>query len=309
MRPCARPGDRLSPRLCSPSRGGCYIESLCRREEVRVARKVVPKFESQHSYRRFARAVHRKARYIRDDETQRFLDALLKSAKERVEVVKAGKVAWRAQLGHDWRRIDEIDDSVEDSFGRERMVPQADKAREGRANPKGIPYLYLATKRDTAIAEVRPWNGSYVSVSQFQIMKKLSLVNCTVEKKSGHWTGWSGKPPPPERVDKIVWSDIDAAFCRPVTDTEDTADYAPTQIIAELCRTHGYDGVAYRSAVGEGHNVVLFDIHAARLVNGQLYKVDGVSLRSSPANNLWVMADAMEPRAPRRRSKAPAKRK
>lgn len=274
-----------------------------------MARKVVPKFESQHSYRDFARTVHRTARYIRDDETQRFLDAVLKSAKGRVDFIKKGGVLWRAQLGHDWRRIDEIDDVVEDSFGPKRMVPLADKAREGRANPKGIPYLYLATKLDTAITEVRPWNGSYVSVSQFRITKKLRLVNCTVEKRVGHWIPWNGKPCPPERIDKTVWSDIDAAFCRPVTDTEDTADYAPTQIIAELFRSHGYDGLAYRSAVGEGFNLVLFDIHAARLVNGQLYQVKSVSLRAEPANSLWGRVDAMPPPPRRRRSKASAKQK
>jgi RES domain-containing protein len=33
---------------------------------------------------------------------------------------------------------------------------------EGRANPRGIPVLYLATHRETALAEVRPWIGAVI---------------------------------------------------------------------------------------------------------------------------------------------------
>jgi len=85
--------------------------------------------------------------------------------------------------------MDGTDETVTEDypFDTKRMKPLLGRAREGRANPKGIPYLYLATHRDTAVAEVRPWKGGAVSVGQFKIMRDLKLVNTTIE--IGDWTG------------------------------------------------------------------------------------------------------------------------
>ncbi|WP_366931004.1 RES family NAD+ phosphorylase [Mesorhizobium sp.] len=49
------------------------------------------------------------------------------------------------------------------------MRPLAGRASEGRANPKGIPCLYMAVDRHTALAECRPWIGSLVSIGAFKI--------------------------------------------------------------------------------------------------------------------------------------------
>ncbi len=63
---------------------------------------------------------------------------------------------------------------------RERMKPLKDRAPEGRINPKGIPCLYLATERDTALSEVRPWIGSLNSVGQFKTSRNLVVIDCSV---------------------------------------------------------------------------------------------------------------------------------
>ena len=44
------------------------------------------------------------------------------------------------------------------------MKPLERIALEGRTNPKGIPYLYLSSKKETAMSEVRPWIGGYISL-------------------------------------------------------------------------------------------------------------------------------------------------
>ncbi len=59
------------------------------------------------------------------------------------------------------------------------MKPLRDRTREGRANPKGIPYLYLATHEDVAMAEVRPWIGSNISLGRFLTTRDLCLVDCS----------------------------------------------------------------------------------------------------------------------------------
>ena len=88
---------------------------------------------------------------------------------------------WRAQLGHQWRKIEQegVDDEMPTQFSSERMKPIPEKSSDGRVNPKGIVCLYLAPQKETAILEVRPLIGSYVSVAQFEVVKDLNIINCS----------------------------------------------------------------------------------------------------------------------------------
>ncbi|MFL6450471.1 MAG: RES domain-containing protein [Bryobacteraceae bacterium] len=55
------------------------------------------------------------------------------------------------------------------------------------------------------------------------------------------------------------------AFSTPVTRDGSLADYAPTQILAELFKLKGYDGIRHKSLLneGKGTNLALFDIDSA----------------------------------------------
>jgi hypothetical protein len=99
--------------------------------------------------------------------------------------MKEGFVLWRAQLGHEYREEKQGDEvfEIEAAYSPARMKPLPDKAYDGRANPKGIPCLYLATRKETALSEVRPWIGSYVSVGQFKILRDVELIDCSREHK------------------------------------------------------------------------------------------------------------------------------
>jgi hypothetical protein len=69
------------------------------------------------------------------------------------------------------------------AFEPERMVPQAEFVGDGRVNPRGIPCLYLASTKEAAMAEVRPWVGSYISLAQFKIMRDVVVVDCTKDER------------------------------------------------------------------------------------------------------------------------------
>ena len=86
------------------------------------------------------------------------------------------------------------------------------------------------------------------------------------------------------------WSAIDQAFSRPIIAHEHFAAYVPTQIIAERFRREGYDGIGYRSALGEGHNIVLFDLDAADLINCLLVVVKNVLFETDIADNPYFIA-------------------
>ncbi|MEO0688285.1 MAG: RES domain-containing protein, partial [Cyanobacteria bacterium J06649_11] len=55
-------------------------------------------------------------------------------------------------------------------------APPKRKASHGRANPSGIPYLYLGSTHKTAISEVRPHPGESASVAEFEIANSLKIV-------------------------------------------------------------------------------------------------------------------------------------
>jgi hypothetical protein len=178
---------------------------------------------------------------------------------------------WRAQLGFAWEPHYQGDvevGEIEGPFPPDRMKPLSGRAREGRANPRGIPFLYGATRKETAMAEVRPWNGSLISLGVFQTNRPLRVCNLRTHYKRHHY--WGGVPR--REIDRTVLADLDDAFSRPIEEGEDHADYTPTQVIAEAFKAEGFDGLAYRSSLGPGFNFVFFDVNSANLTSCVLFE-------------------------------------
>lgn len=241
-------------------------------------------FISWKSYWRFRSAVANSSRYIFDEETEYFLAEVLKTCKKRQRTIKKGSIFWRSQLGGDTRPLyDDEGNEIADEpcpYSLERMCPLKFAASEGRANPKGISYLYLATSEKTAMSEVRPWIGSEISVAQFKIKKKLTIIDCSVNHSANplYFDLERGfYEPSDEEREKSVWAHIDKAFSEPVTQNENQAHYAPTQIIAELFKMNGFDGVAYKSMLADGYNVALFEPEIAEILNCFLFKAKKIT--------------------------------
>lgn len=233
-------------------------------------------FKTCRAYWHFQQEVLRSNRYIRSADAEDFLETILSTSESplRHTTMPRGEPLWRAQLGHDMEEWDDIVGDIPCPFPAKRMLPLPDSSTEGRANPKGIPYLYLATNRDTALAEVRPWIGSLISVGEFKTLRDLRLVNCVSHKKN---TCVHTKEPTPAKMEVAVWADINQAFSTPVTLNDKGADYAPTQIITELFKNAGFDGVVFKSALEEdGINVTLFNMNSVKLLNRSLYEAKSI---------------------------------
>jgi hypothetical protein len=247
-------------------------------------------FASVYGYQRFAEEVQRKNRFIRNKESEDFLDAVLETCQKRISNASSGGKLWRAQLGCDWRPEGEGEEIFEVPCGYRplRMSPISEKTNEGRINPRRIAYLYIATDVETAIAEVRPWVGAYISIGQFEIISNLKLVDCTKDLRKGIIV--YGKEPSPEEREKAVWEDINRAFSYPIGPGDDFAAYVSTQIIGELFKINGFDGIIYRSSLGPGQNICLFNLDAAKMVFGTLYYVTGVKYNfvEEESERYWV---------------------
>ena len=106
------------------------------------------------------------------------------------------------------------------------MRPVRNQAREGRANSAGIPVLYLASELDTAIAEVRPWIGSRISVARFRVLRDLKTIDMSVKHGKTIFDFLSlmqlmgDADIDGETKEDVVWSRIDNAFSEPVSLTK-----------------------------------------------------------------------------------------
>lgn len=256
-------------------------------------------FQTWHDYFDFATFVKTKARHVMDAKAQSFLNVLLQTAERRKGRLHEGAVLWRAALGQEYSLGDIRDENgilfdlikMPKPYPPERMKPLADRAQEGRVNPKGIPCLYLSDDRATAMTEVRPWIGSHISVATFTLIRELTFVDCSLDTKRPEFMCVGGGEPDPANRERDVWWSINEAFSEPVERTDDVADYAPTQVLAEVLRTSGTDAILYSSNLGDGKNVAVFDVSAARLVRCDLHTVAGVKLTVCESRNSYEMRE------------------
>lgn len=239
-------------------------------------------FKDQYAYRNFVREVLHKSRYTSSPQGKEFLKSFKTMVGQNEASIKKDRLLYRSQRDCEFRPL--IDGSGEKigeepyPYKPERMKPLPNKAKEGRLNPKGIPYLYLNTDKETAIAESRPQLGQYVSLGWFVTQRDLRLVHF-IQTRTSKKIIYFDKAHK-EKIDQIVWDEINEAFSTPVVEDESTADYTPTQILAEQIRDEGWDGIVYRSEFGKGLNIALFDLGFTRLRECALYKVRKVKYKS-----------------------------
>jgi RES domain-containing protein len=175
-----------------------------------------------------------------------------------------GELESKTNIQKWWRaRIQEPDAPT---FKPDEMgAPPATRATAGRANPSGIPHLYVASTASTAVAEVRAEPGDWVSVAKVTIarspLKVLDLTkDVTVIDPFAH----------PDLEAAIVARDLLRIFAyelsRPVRASDQPLEYVVTQFLSEYFRRCGFDGILYPSALNDkGMNAVFFNARIGKV--------------------------------------------
>ncbi|TRX75097.1 RES family NAD+ phosphorylase [Pseudomonas mangiferae] len=150
-------------------------------------------------------------------------------------------------------------------------------ASHGRANPPGIPYLYVGSQPDTAASEVRPHTGEIACVAEFSIAQPLRAVDLRNPRKlvSPFLLGDAGAIGQ-LRADIPFLERLGDELTRPVLPQGAAIDYVPSQYLCEFIKKSGYDGVIYRSSVSDGMNLALFNPAKATGGTVSLYKIHRV---------------------------------
>jgi hypothetical protein len=223
-------------------------------------------------YHEFANSVKHSARYIHQDPAREFISKVLAALQQRSSCLSEGQVLRRAQRGYTMVAREGVLLKSMMPHPAERMVPTVGHSTDGRVTARGIPCLYLASDVRTAVAEVRPWVGAYVSVARFQLVRQCKPVDCSARKS--------------EKLDKEqtrLWKDISSAFSVPVSPDEPHLEYVPPQILAETFRDKGFDGIIYDSLLKiGGTNIALFDTRSAAFVDCSLLRVRNVEYAIEP---------------------------
>ncbi|MCB2156810.1 RES domain-containing protein [bacterium] len=171
----------------------------------------------------------------------------------------------------------------------EMGAPPEDTASHGRANPAGIPYLYLASEPETALSEIRPHVGDLATVANVALRKRLKIVDLRHPRKTVSPLSVTDESEVAQlRVDIGFLEKLGEELSRPVLPNVAAIDYIPTQYLCELIKTFHFDGVMYASSVGEGDNLALFEPEAAvsEINNPKTYQVIRVSVDASPVSSL-----------------------
>ncbi|MEX0407322.1 RES family NAD+ phosphorylase [Aquibium sp. LZ166] len=186
------------------------------------------------------------------------------------------------QLPRQWYRARiRTEDEV---FPIDKMgAPPKRRSSHGRANPAGIPYLYLGSLPETAAAEIRPHTGEVACVADYTIpeIKAVDLRN--PRKLVSPFILSESSAIGQLRADLPFLERLGEELTRPVQPAGAAIDYIPSQYLCEFIKKSGFDGVVYRSSVSDGINLALFD--PAQAVGGtvELYTVSKVSVEVAAA--------------------------
>lgn len=271
-----------------------------------MAKTTNARFESPDEWRHFQAYLKNQNRYVLSSKWQQFINAIIATSAKRGFLLEKSTPMARARIGcleygnQAPKNGSQEALHVTHSFGghhalvrplpyEEMIGPPRKKAVEGRLNPSGIPYLYLANNKETAIAEVRPWVGAYVSVAYFELLKDQLLIDLTKDFSNRAKKKISGHAP--QNLERVIWSQINQSFSEPVSPDDKVSQYVHTQYTTEVFKAQGFDGVRYKSSLGVGgYNYLLFNTDVLTCLDGVVYKVESVHYKSKRAGLTYKTA-------------------
>lgn len=159
--------------------------------------------------------------------------------------------------------------------------PDKKLVSNGRANPVGIPYLYVASSIDTAIAEIRGHKGEVVTIVEYQMKSYLDLADLRDPKST-----ISPFELNEENGLEMIYKNmpfltlLGNELSKPIIPREANLEYLPSQYLCELLKHIGSHGIIYKSSISDGNNYVIFKDKRLKAVNTYQYQIVDVTTES-----------------------------
>jgi len=158
--------------------------------------------------------------------------------------------------------------------------PPKNTVMSGRANPLGIPYLYLCKKIETTFYEIRATYLDEVSIGEFHVKmdNKIDVIDFT--EKGSAFLNMENLLPYTKSV--FLKKEISIDLSKPITRFDSELEYIPTQFICEFIRyITGADGILFNSSLHKGgKNIVLFDQDKVECISVTKYRVTRVEIEA-----------------------------
>lgn len=264
-------------------------------------------FVNPEDWQEFTKYLFEANRFILSDYWEKFFKIVIKTSRKRTKILKKGMTLVRARTGAGLIDFGDGNPQPCPISPLEMGPPPKHIAKAGRLNSEGIPYLYLSTKIDTAVAEVKPWIGSELTIGFFKVLSDLKIVD-TSDDKSKHplflyeFVNQNGEVIDIKKrsiesytsieKEEYIWSDINSAYSRPISPNDSPLKYLPTQYLSEKLKIEGYDGIAYKSSLNQGgHNITLFDPEKAKCVGCRMFDIEQIKYEFRESGNPVSLSD------------------
>ncbi len=136
--------------------------------------------------------------------------------------------------------------------------PPNSKASDGRANPKGISYLYLSNDIKTALFEVRANLYDYISVAKFKLKENLQVINLS-SKVIDIFTFLDNDLLEEQIIHQPFISRLEQELAKPHRKSDSELDIFQLNIFLNLSNLWGLMGIEFKSAQNpDGYNLAIF---------------------------------------------------
>jgi len=166
-------------------------------------------------------------------------------------------------------------------LNEEMFCPQKEDSTAGRANPLGIPYLYLSDNEETILYEIRASFLDEVSIAAFGIKKDLEneiIISDFTETPTLYQPNEVNKRIKSTLLKQIISRDLS----KPMRRYDSELDYIPTQFICEFIKIFtNVHGIKFRSSLHNvGNNLVIFNQQYMECMNVKKVRVNKVDIKS-----------------------------
>lgn len=195
--------------------------------------------------------------------------------------IKSDQIFYRARTGYIEKKRS-LDFDAEPAYhyapytGKDIGPPGPSIAGAGRANRFGVSFLYCATNEQTAIAEIRPHPGDRVSVGSFRLNREIKAYDLSKSHLLHFY-----------RNDKLLDSftalnTLRVLINKTITPAE-RSHYSVTQLISDCIRQLGFEAIMFKSTVGSGKNIVVFNSRNTEYIenSSKIYLINKVDYHFS----------------------------
>ena len=215
--------------------------------------------------------VHRFTTDISSLQSDRWIDLL-----DNDIPVQPDKIYYRARIHY--KKTDEF--GIKDMGAREKGDCPA-----GRANPEGIPYLYLCEEPETTLYETRATFHDDVSIGEFKLKEDLNLSIADLSKLDINDRNLEILDMDIVSLAKriLLIEAISQDMSKPMRRQDSLVEYVPTQFICEyLQKTRNVGGIRFSSSVyPKGLNVVIFNPEVMECIRVSKHHVTSLKISES----------------------------